>query len=205
MIAKKSANGGASRVNNSPVATAAKVIYNHTAPVLLGEGILFAIAAAVLLLKPIAVSTVITFMIGVALMLLGLYRTIAGFATSHQIGGGGMDVLFGIVNIVLGLLFCIYPSGLMISLMYIFLVLFLFKALGALVFAIKMVRARFGHYVFDLIMALILVGLAVALIFFPVAGIVAMAYYLGITLLMYAVADIYMFVKLRRFRNRIVK
>ncbi len=190
--------------NMRPAAGLANAIYNRGAPILLGEGILFAVAAVLLLLKPIAILTAITFVLGVALMLLGLYRTIAGFVASHQVGGGGLDVVFGIVNIILGLLFCIYPAGSMISLMYIFLVMFAFKALGALVFAIRMARARFGHYVLDLIMALILVGLTVALLFWPVAGIVAMVYYLAVTLLMYAIADLYMFVKLRRFRNRMV-
>lgn len=189
------------RKQNNPVAQSVQYLYDRSAPLLIGESILFFIGAALMMFRPMSILTAMTFVIGVGLVLFGLYRTIAGFVVSRPMGGGWMDVLFGLVNVVLGVLFCIYPVGSMISLVYVFVVLFLFKALRALIFAINMARAKFGHYVLDLVLALILVGLAVFLLFYPVAGAVAMIYYLAITLILYAAADIYMYMELRRLKK----
>ena len=91
----------------------------------------------------------------------------------------------------------------MIALLYVFLILFLFKAFRALVFAINMARARFGHWGFDLVVALILCALAIALLFWPLSGAVAIVYYLAITMLFYAAADIYMFIELRQLKQMV--
>ena len=197
--AKKVKTTSQSRLN--PVAVSVKRLYNKSAPLLICEALLFGIAAILMVFKPVAILTALTFVIGVALVLFGLYRTISGFVVSRDMGGGWFDVLFGLVNVVLGVLFCIYPVGSIISLVYIFVVLFLFKALRALVFSINMIRAKFGHYWFDLIMALLLLGLAVLLMFFPMAVAVAGAYYLAISLILYAAADIYMYAELVRLKK----
>lgn len=189
------------RGETSRVKSAIKRLYNKSAPLLLCEAILFGAVAIFMVIKPVAFLTLLTVVIGVALILFGLYRTIAGFVASRGIGGGWFDVLFGLVNVVLGFLFCIYPVGSMISLTYVFVVLFFFKAIRVLIFAINMVRAKFGHYWFDLIMALLLLGLAILLMFFPMAVAVAGAYYLAIALLLYAAADIYMYVELVRLKK----
>lgn len=189
------------RGETSRVKSAIKRLYNKSAPLLLCEAILFGAVAIFMVIKPIEFMTFLTIIIGVALILFGLYRTIAGFVMSRGIGGGWFDVLFGLVNVVLGFLFCIYPVGSMISLTYVFVVLFFFKAIRVLIFAINMVRAKFGHYWFDLIMALLLLGLAILLMFFPMAVAVAGAYYLAVALLLYAAADIYMYIELLRLKR----
>ena len=189
------------RGETSRVKSAIKRLYNKSAPLLLCEAILFGAVAIFMVIKPIEFMTLLTIIIGVALILFGLYRTIAGFVAARGIGGGWFDVLFGLVNVVLGFLFCIYPVGSMISLTYVFVVLFFFKAIRVLIFAINMVRAKFGHYWFDLIMALLLLGLAILLMFFPMAVAVAGAYYLAIALLLYAAADIYMYIELLRLKR----
>lgn len=176
-------------------------LYDKSAPLLICESLLFFVAGVFLLVKPVAILTALTFIIGIGLVLFGLYRTISGFITSRNIGGGWFDVLFGLINIVLGVLFCIYPVSSLLSVVYIFVILFLFKALRALIFAINMARAKFGHYIFNLVMAILLVALAVALLFFPMAGAIAMVYYLAMTLFLYAVADIYMFIELLRLKK----
>lgn len=191
----------AEQVANNPVAHGVQRLYDRSAPLLLAEALLFLIAGAVMLWRPVGLLTVLTLVLGGALVLFGLYRTIAGFVASRGYGGGWLDVLFGLVNVGVGVLFCVYPLGSMISLIYVFVILFLFKALRTLVFAINMARVRFGHWVFNLIMSIILVGLAVLLLFYPTAGAVALVVYVAITLLMYAFADIYMFFELRKLKK----
>lgn len=191
---------------NACAAIAASVerLYNKSAPLLLGEALLLGIIAIFMAFKPLVVLGTLMFVLGCGLILFGLYRTVAGFAVARPYGGGWVDVIFGLVNVVLGVLFLVYPAGSMMALMYVFLILFLFKALRALIFAINMARARFGHWVFDLIVALALCALAIALLFWPLTGAVAVVYWLAITMLFYAAADVYMFIELRQLKKSVV-
>ena len=179
-------------------------IYDKSAPMLLTEGLLFASIGIAMLVRPMGVLTVITYILGGALMLFGMYRTIAGFVASHDYGGGWLDVIFGLVNILLGMLFLMYPSGSIVGLMYIFILLFLAKAISVLIFAINMIRVRFGHYVFNLTMAIILVGIATFLLFNPLAGAIAIIITLALMLLLYSVADLYMFIQVRKLKHHVI-
>ena len=154
-----------------------------------------------MVIKPVAILTALTLVIGIALILFGLYRTVAGFVVSRDMGGGWFDVLFGLLTVVLGVLFCIYPVGSVISMVYIFVVLFAMRAVLSLIFSINMIRAKFGHYWFDLIMSIILIALAVLLMVYPMAGAVVMVYYLAVTLLLYAAADVYMYIEILRLKK----
>ncbi len=194
-------NSKARQARVNPIAASVKRLYNKSAPLLICEALLFGIAAILMVVKPVAILTALTLVIGIALVLFGLYRTIAGFVVSRDVGGGWVDVLFGLVNIVLGVLFCIYPVGSIISLIYIFIVLFLFKSLRALIFSVNMIRAKFGHYWFDLIMSVILIALAIFLMVYPMAGAVVMVYYLAAVLLLYAAADVYMYIEILRLKK----
>ncbi len=188
----------AAKEPRNPIVAAINRMYSKSVPLLIGEALLFVVAATVLFIKPVLVLTVFTYIIGVALLVFGLYRMVAGFTSDN--GAGGIDVVFGLVNIVLGLLFVVYPAGSLVSVAYIFVVLFFFKALRVLVFAINLARARFGHYILTLIGGIVLFALAVALFFFPLGTFIAMTYYLAVLLLIYAIADIYMFVELSRLK-----
>lgn len=194
-------NSKARQARVNPIAASVKRLYNKSAPLLICEALLFGIAAILMVVKPVAILTALTLVIGIALILFGLYRTVAGFVVSRDVGGGWVDVLFGLVNIVLGVLFCIYPVGSIISLIYIFIVLFLFKSLRALIFSVNMIRAKFGHYWFDLIMSVILIALAIFLMVYPMAGAVVMVYYLAAVLLLYAAADVYMYIEILRLKK----
>lgn len=201
MVKNKTKKHSSRRDNTDALAFGVQRLYDKSAPLLIAEALLFVLAGGLMLVKPVGFLAVIAFAVGVGLVLFGLYRTIVGFVASRGLGGGWLDVIFGIVSVAIGILFCVYPVGSIISFVYVFVVLFLFNAIRALVFAINMVRVRFGHYVFNLIMAIILVALALLLLVWPMAGAVAMVIWLAITLLMYAVADIYMYVELRKLKK----
>lgn len=185
------------------IAASVERLYNKSGPLLLGEALLLGIIAIFMAFKPLVTLGTLMFVLGCGLILFGLYRTIAGFVAVRPYGGGWLDVICGLINVVLGVLFLVYPVGSMMALLYIFLFLFLFKALRSLIFAINMARARFGHWVFDLVVALVLCALAVALLFWPLAGAVAVVYYISITMLLYAAADIYMFIELRQLKRMV--
>ena len=191
----------ASRTPRNPIAASVKRLYNKSAPLLICEALLFGVAAILMVIKPVAILTALTLVIGVALVLFGLYRTIAGFVVSRDMGGGWFDVVFGLLTVVLGVLFCIYPVGSVAALVYIFVILFALRAILSLIFSINMIRARFGNYWFDLIMSIILIALAVFLLVYPMAGAVVMVYYLAITLLLYAAADVYMYIEILKLKR----
>lgn len=200
---KKSTPVRAKRVKRAPlnpVIASINRMYRKSASLLVGEALLFVVAAAVLFIRPVLVLTVFTYIIGLALLLFGLYRMVSGFVMTND-NGGGIDVVFGLINIVLGLLFIVYPSGSLVSVAYIFVVLFFFKALRVLIFAINLARARFGHYMVTLFAGVLLFALAVALFWFPLGTFIAMSYYLGALLIVYAIADIYMFIELNKLRQ----
>jgi len=199
----KRATRATKREPRDSVVSSVNRLYSKSAPILLFEALLFVATALVLFIKPVLVLTIFTYIIGLALMLFGLYRMICGFVATDTGVGGGIDVVFGVINIVLGLLFFVYPSGSLVSVAYICVILFFFKALRVLIFAINLARMRFGHYMIILGVAMLMFALAVALFFFPLGTFIAMTYYLAILLLVYAVADIYMFIELARLRHRI--
>ena len=178
-------------------------LYNRSAPLLICEAALLGFAAILIVFRPIAMLTMMTFIVGVALILFGLYRTIAGFMVSRAPGGGWIDVIFGLVNIILGVLFCAYPVDSFMGIVYVFIALLLFKAIKALIFAINMARARVGHYAMDLTVAAVLFLLAILLMFFPIVGAITMIYVLAVILLLYAASDIYMFIELVHLKNQI--
>ena len=192
---------GKRTANYNPVAASVKRLYNKSAPLLICEALLFGVAAILMDVRPVAILTALTLVIGIALVLFGLYRTIAGFVVSRDAGGGWFDVIFGLLTVVLGVLFCIYPVGSITALVYIFVILFMLRALLSLIFSINMIRAKFGNYWFDLIMSIILIALAIFLMVYPMAGVVVMIYYLAITLLLYAAADVYMYIEILRLKR----
>ncbi|MBR4892136.1 MAG: DUF308 domain-containing protein [Alphaproteobacteria bacterium] len=179
-------------------------LYDKSAPMLLFETVLFALFGVFMLIKPVGFLSVITIVFAGALMLIGFYRVVSGLVASHEYGGGWQDVLFGLVNIILGVLFFAYPLGSIIGMMYLFVLLFIAYAVNSLVFAINMTRARFGYYVFNLILSIILLVIAVSLLFFPLEGAVIGVVLLAILLLIYAAVDFYMFIEITRLKNKVI-
>jgi len=187
--------------DENPVAYGVQRLYSRSVPLLLGEALLFIGVGVLMLIKPLDVLMLLTLVLGGGLILSGLYRVIAGFVASYGYGGAWVDVVLGLINIAIGVLFCVYPLGAVISLVYVFVVLFGVKAFRALVFAINMARVRFGNWRFNFIVAMLLVVVTIMLLFYPTAGAIAVVVYLAIMLFMYALFDLYMFLQLRRLKR----
>ena len=67
-------------------------LYDKTAPMLIGEALLFGVVALLMAFKPLAVFATLVLAIGVGLVLFGLWRTVSGFVKSYKYGIGGMDM-----------------------------------------------------------------------------------------------------------------
>ena len=178
-------------------------IYKNTAPLLIGEAILFIVVAILMMIKPVEIMTAVTFVVGAVLILFGLYRVSMVFASNMGFGIGSFDMFFGLVTLILGIVFCAYPRGATIGMVYVFVVLFLMNALRLLFFSINMARLGFGQYKIDLIGAVVMILLSVVLLFLSNLAIGVLIWFLAVYLLLYAVADVYMFVKLLRLRIKL--
>ncbi len=180
-----------------------KRIYRNTAPLLVGEALLFIVAGVLMLARPIEFLSVITFIIGAALVVFGLYRVSMVFVSNLGFSIGTYDVFFGLVTLILGVVFCVYPYGAAIGMIYVFVVLFLLNALRMLFFAINMLRIGFGYYRVDLIAAVVMLILSAALLFFPLLAGGVLVGCLAAYLFVYAALDIYMFLKLLNLHHQI--
>lgn len=181
----------------------AKRVYRHTAPLLLGEAILFIAVAVLMMIKPVEILSAVTFIVGAVLVLFGLYRVSMVFVSAQGLTAGTFDVFFGLVTFVLGVVFCIYPYGATVGVIYIFIVMFLMNALRLLFFAVNVARARIGNHTADVLVAIGLVILALSLLFMPNLAIGVLVWFLAIYLLLYAGADIYMFMRLVQLKREI--
>ncbi len=180
-----------------------KRIYRNTAPLLVGEAILFTIVGILMLVRPIEFLGMLTFIIGAVLVVFGLYRVSMVFVSNLGVSIGAYDVFFGLVTLILGVVFCVYPHDAAVGLIYVFAVLFLLNALRMLFFAINMLRIGFGYYRVDLIASIIMLVLSGGLLVFPEIAGAIMVVCLAIYLFVYAAIDVYMFLKLLNLHHQI--
>lgn len=180
-----------------------KRIYRNTAPLLVGEAILFTIVGILMLVRPIEFLGMLTFIIGAVLVVFGLYRVSMVFVSNLGVSIGAYDVFFGLVTLILGVVFCVYPHDAAVGLIYVFAVLFLLNALRMLFFAINMLRIGFGYYRVDLIVAAVMVVLSAMMLVFPAETGGVLVVCLAIFLLLYAAIDVYMFLKLLNLHHQI--
>ncbi len=187
-----------------PIRSAIKRMYDKTAPLLLLESILFIIAAVIVFIQPIQILTVLTLMFGIVLALFGLYQTFAGiFDSGRDASVRSMNIVFGIVNVILGVVFFMQPAGSLFAIIYIFAALFLFKGIKALILSVQLWKAKFGHYVISTMLSLAMIALAVAMLFIPAIGAITAMYYIGAILLFYGLSDMYIYSELRKLKKRI--
>ena len=181
----------------------ANQVYRNTAPLLLGESLLFVAVAILLLIRPVEMLSAITFVVGLGLVLFGLYRVSMVFVSNQGFTAGTFDVFFGLVTFVLGVVFCVYPHGATVGMIYIFVVLFMLNALRMLFLSINMARVGFRHSRADIIVSIVFLILSALLLFMPNLAIGVLVWFLAAYMLLYAAADVYMFVKLLRLRRTV--
>lgn len=180
-------------------------LYRNTAPLLLVEAAVFGLVAVLMMANPVGILNAITFIIGGGLIVFGLYRISMVFVSELGFGVGTFDVFFGLVTMILGIVFCVYPHGVALGIIYVFIVMFLLNALRMLFFAINMARVGFGRYRVDLIAAGVMILLSLVLLFLPDLAIGVLVWFVAIYLLLYAVFDVYMCLKLFRLRHVVHK
>lgn len=178
-------------------------IYHNTAPLLLVEALVFGLVAILMMLNPVEIVNTMAFVVGAGLIVFGLYRLSMVFVSNLGFGVGTFDVFFGLVTMILGFVFCVYPRGAALGIIYVFVIMFLLNALRMLFFAINMARVGFERYMLDLIVAVVMICLSLALLFLPNLAIGVLVWFIAIYLLLYAAADIYMFLKLFRLRRAV--
>lgn len=174
-----------------------KKLAAQNAPLLLLEAALFTFAAILIFMRPIQTLALLTLMFGIVLLVFGLYQLLFGFfGKENAPHEKTLSLVFGVINIVLGLIFFLQPVSSMVALVYLFAILFLVKAIRTIVIAVDMMRSKSGHYAIDIVVALIMATIAVLALLFPAFGALTAMYFIGVTLALYAAADIYLYMEL---------
>lgn len=180
-------------------------IFKNVLPLLFVEASVFIVAALMMIFNPSGMLMAATFVVGAFLVVFGLYRIGLSFVDSEKKLSGSVDSFLGILSVVLGIIFCVFPHGVAIGVVYVFVVLFLLNALRLLFFSINLARVKYGNYVFDLVFSGVLVLVASVLLLLPGLAGGVLVFLLAAYLLIYALADIYMFVKLARLKRAVAQ
>lgn len=184
-----------------PTSAAIKKLYTKSAPMLMFEALLFIVAAVIIFIKPVSILATVTVLFGIVLAFLGLYQLFVGlFGGETDMSGKTWNIILGLAKLILGVIFFFQPAGSMITVIYIFAILFLIKAISTFVFAIRMLRAKFGS-ILDLLTSIIMIALGILVLFFPTFGVVTTMYFVAITLIFYAIADLVMYSKLLKLKK----
>lgn len=181
-------------------------LYSKTAPLLMFESVLFLFAAVLFFVHPLQILAALTVVMGAVLALFGLYQIFIGlFSSSEENPSKAFNAVFGIVDIIIGIVFFLQPAGSMIAIMYVFAALFLFRSIQYLILSIRMWQANFGHYVINTLLSLAMIVMAVLIFFFPGLGAVTAMYYVGVILVFYALSNLFMYRELFKLRKHITE
>lgn len=190
--------------SSNPMQKPIEKLYNKSAPLLMFEGLLFTAAALLIFFRPLPILATLSWIFGLVLIMFGIYQTIIGLvAGESESYGRWANVLFGVINLVLGVVFISWPAGSIITIIYIFAILFFVKAIKALLISIQLWKYKFGNYFADMVISLGMLVLAALMLFFPRFGAVTVMYYMAITLLLYAIADFKMYSELRKLKKMV--
>lgn len=202
MVIKTSAK---TKKTETPFGAAIEKLYSKSAPLLMFEALLFAIVAVIIFIKPLPILATLTIIFGVVLALFGLYQLFIGLlgGPNEMAGNKTWNIILGLLKVILGIVFLFQPAGSMIAITYAMAILLLIKSISSLVFSIRLWRAKFGNYVLDTLMSVGMIVLAVLVMFFPYFGAVTAMYFIAVTLLVYAVADVSMYTKLLKLKKTV--
>ena len=177
--------------------------HKKTESFLLMESILFGLAALLIFIKPITILTSLAFIFGIFLAIIGLYQISSGFKSNNKNNSANnLTIAFGIMNLVLGLVFLLQPSGALYTIIYVFAILFFIKSIKFFIFSLKLYKAKSGKHLIDIIISGIMLLLSVVVLFFPEISLVTFMYYIGFMFLVYAVSDARMYAAFMKIKNK---
>lgn len=115
------------------------------------------------------------------------------------------NFMYGIVSLVLGIIFLMHPNALGMILPFMIGIWFLVSGLLNLKFSFYLKSESTGYMILSIIMAVISIACGVTLISKPLEGINLLTMSLGLIFIMYSVANIIDMVTIKININRIVK
>lgn len=198
-LKKKSAVSGVNKNNKDNLLVWLGRLYINTIPLQVAEGFLLLLVATFIFVNPSLMVVYFSVIIGLGLLLFGLFRVCISFIKSKNKSGGLFDLFLGLINLMFGIVFCVYPRGATVGLVDVFSVLFVFKSLCFVIFSCCLARAKFGWYRFSMMFSLLMLMMSVVLFKFSFSSM----YCLALFMLIYAIGNVYMFFELLRLRRRI--
>lgn len=192
------------KVSQHPMYDTIQRLYRKNAPVLLFEAILFVIASLFVFIRPLQTLTTLTIVLGVVLAVFGIYQVCIGlFGKKNEMSGRTLNLILGVINIILGALFFLNPQSSMMTVVFIFAIFFMVRAVMSLIFAIGMWRQKIGNYGLNLLFSVVAILLAILMLFNPAFGAFTIMYFIAFTLLFYGIADVSMYIELLRLKKTV--
>ncbi len=91
--------------SQNPALAYVRRLYNKSATMLIGEAVVFAVSALIMLFWPVRFLATLTWIIGIVIGLFGLHRALIGLVGDGRPGTSrGLDITFGLVNVLIGVL-----------------------------------------------------------------------------------------------------
>jgi uncharacterized membrane protein HdeD (DUF308 family) len=145
---------------------------------------LYVVLGAVLLIWPDISVQMICYVLGFAMIVIGITYGIIYFTKDNLSGVLQMDLVIGIVSAAFGIFILLNQSFLQSVLPFAMGIILLLGAVVKLQNSINMKRLRFRHWYFVLIFALVLAALGVGLLINPFDSEHWMVIYIGISLIL---------------------
>lgn len=145
---------------------------------------LYVVLGAVLLAWPTSSLKMICYVLGFAMVVIGLTFGIIYFTKENLAGFLQMDLVIGIVSLAFGVFILLNPAFLSHVLPFAMGIILLLGAVVKIQSAINMKRLRFGKWYLTLLCAILLIGLGIALLFNPFTQERYMILYIGACLIL---------------------
>lgn len=155
-------------------------------------GILFVIIAILCVSFPIENLTVITWLIGIFFIANGITEIFFRRLTKSFVGvSSGWLVVLGILNIIFGILFLIFTGASQIAVVYMFAFWFIFSSLLGIFTVTPEERTSKWYHFFSILVNILGVIAGIILLFNPLLGALAIAFFVSIAFLLIGVNYIF--------------
>jgi uncharacterized membrane protein HdeD (DUF308 family) len=161
------------------------------------RGVLAIVFGLIALFHPGAAITALAFILGIYLLLDGIFALIASFRFSHQDNRWIALLLEGLFGIIIGLLTVFHPLVLAVAIIYLIAAWAIVTGIFEIIAAVQLRRVIAGEWAL-LLTGIVSLLLGILLIAHPGAGLLASAWLLGIYALIFGVLMVILSLRLRR-------
>lgn len=179
-----------------------KLISKHT-NIFIIEGMLFFLLAIMMMVRPTQTLYFIVATLGIVITVFGVFYLVRTLTNKNYDSTSVMDVIFSVINIILGVILIIYPQ-ISFSVFITFLaIIFLVRGIYFLLMSVDLLKYDTIIGITGIIVSLLSLLLFGFVIFYPIAAAYAATYYIAICLIVYAITDFVLAYRGKKIQHKI--